>query len=97
MYNYIKNDNLLTCVLSGKIDTLNSEMLEYQIFKNMSQGITSVVFDLQDVDYVSSSFLRIIIKIIKTTGKENFTIKNVQPPILKILKIANFTEIVKIE
>ncbi len=95
MNNYIRNGELLTCILSGKIDTLNSSVLENEIYENMKEGITSVVFDLQEVDYISSTFLRIVIKTVKAVGKENFVITNVQPSVMKVFKIANLTEIVK--
>lgn len=95
MNKYVRNENLLTCILTGKIDTLNSYVLESEIDQNKSEDITSIVFDLKDVDYISSTFLRIVIKIVKEFGKENFTILNVQPTVLKVFKIANLTEIIK--
>ena len=97
MNKYIKNDNLLTCILYGKIDTLNSSVLENEINENMKEDITSVIFDLQEVDYISSTFLRIVIKIVKALGKENFVITNVQPSVMKVFKISNLTEIIKME
>lgn len=96
MNKYVRNGELLTCILSGKIDTLNSSVLENEINENMKEGITSVVFDLQEVDYISSTFLRIVIKIVKAVGKENFAITNVQPSVLMVFKIANLTEIVTV-
>jgi len=97
MNKYICDNNLLTCVLSGKIDTLNCSVLENEITENMKENITSVVFDMQDVDYISSTFLRIVIKMVKSLSVENFVILNVQPSVLKVFKIANLTEIIKIE
>ncbi|MEI8047243.1 MAG: STAS domain-containing protein [Bacteroidota bacterium] len=96
MNKYVRNGELLACILSGKIDTLNSSVLENEINENMKEGITSVVFDLQEVDYISSTFLRIVIKIVKSVGKENFAITNVQPSVLMVFKIANLTEIVTV-
>jgi len=97
MNKYIKNNNLLTCILSGKIDTLNSSVLENEINGNMKEDITSVVFDMKEVDYISSTFLRIVIRIVKVLGKENFVINNVQPVVLKVFKMANLTDIIKFE
>jgi len=97
MNKYIRDNNLLTCVLSGKIDTLNCSVLETEIIENVQENITSVIFDMQDVDYISSTFLRIVIKMVKALGKENFVLINVQPSVMKVFKIANLTEIIKIE
>ena len=97
MNNYIIKDHLLTCILSGKIDTLNCLVLENEINEKMKEDIASVVFDLQEVDYISSTFLRIVIKIVKLLGKENFVITNVQPSVMKVFMISNLSEIVKMQ
>ena len=96
MNKYERNGKLLTCILSGKIDTLNTSVLENEINENMIEDITSVVIDMQEVDYIYSSFLRIVIKIVKAVSKENFVIKNVNPSVMKVFKIANLTEIINI-
>jgi anti-anti-sigma factor len=97
MNKYIKHDTHLTCILSGKIDTLNCSVLEKEINENMNENITSVLFDLQEVDYISSTFLRIVIRIVKEVGEKNFTVSNVHPSVMKVFKIANLTEIIKVE
>lgn len=97
MNKYFINESLLTCILNGKMDTLNASILESEIDKNLKENITSITFDLKDVDYISSAFLRIVIKTVKALGKENFTVLNVQPSIMKVFKIANLTEIIKIK
>ena len=97
MNKYIKNDDQLTCFLGGKFDTQNSALLENEINQNMKEDITSVIFDLREVGYVSSAFLRIVMKIVKKLGRENFILSNVQPSVMKVFKMANFTDIVKFE
>ncbi len=93
---YSINNHVLTCALSGRIDSLNSGQVENEIDENRKDDITSVVFDLQEVTYISSTFLRVVIKIAKALGKENLSIVNVQPSIMMVFKIANLTEVVKI-
>ncbi len=97
MNKYKKNNNLLNCVLTGRIDTLNSSAFEKEIDENIKEDITSVVFDLQEVDYISSAFLRIVIKTVKAIGKDNFSIINVQPSVMKVFKIANLSEIIDVK
>ena len=97
MNKYNKNGNQLTCILSGRIDTLNSATLENELNENMKEDISYVLFDMRYVDYISSTFLRIVIKIVKTLGKENFSISNVQPTVMKVFKMANLMEVVKFE
>jgi anti-sigma B factor antagonist len=95
MHKYIKTDKQLTCILSGKIDTLNSVTLENDLTEQMTAEITSVLFDIESVDYVSSTFLRIVITLVKSLGKENFSIINVQPSVTLVFKIAGLSEIIK--
>lgn len=95
MHKYIKTDKLLTCILSGKIDTLNSVTLENELAEHLKEDIISVIFNLEEVDYVSSTFLRIVIKLVKTIGKENFAIINVQPSVTLVFKIAGLSEVIK--
>ncbi len=97
MNKYNKNNNRLTCILSGRIDTLNSATLENELNENMKEDVTSVIFDMRYVDYISSTFLRIVVKIVKKLGKENFAISNVQLTVMKVFKMANLMDVVKFE
>lgn len=91
----IKNDILTVC-LHGRADASNSENIEKEIESYFSEAVNSMVLDLSEVEYISSAFLRVCLKLVKKFGKENFTIINVQPTVLKVFKIANFTELIKI-
>jgi len=97
MNKFVKDKDILKCELIGKFDTLNSSNTEEDIIKNITPEINQVVLDLGEVDYISSSFLRIITKLVKQLGKENIKITNVQPTVMKVFKIANFSEIVIFE
>jgi anti-anti-sigma factor len=96
MNTYTITNNCLSCILIGKIDTINSAVLEQELNEKMNEDITSVVFDMQEVDYISSTFLRIVIKIVKAVGKEHFEIRNIQPSVLKVFKMANLTDVINL-
>ena len=55
-----------------------------------------VVFDLKNVDYISSAFLGICIMISKEVGRENFSIVNVNPAMKKVFKIAKLDTILNV-
>ena len=59
-------------------------------------GITSVEFDLADLEYVSSAGLRVILMVQKNM-KGNFVLKNVKPEIMEIFEITGFSDILTIE
>lgn len=47
-----------------------------------------VVFDMKDVDYIASGFIRICMDTAKKVSRDNFSIINTSPVIKKIFKIA---------
>ena len=97
MNKYFINNDLLTCMLHGKLDTLNSSVFESEIGEHMTKEVHSVIFDMQEVNYISSTFLRIVIKTAQALGKEKFMIRNVQPSVMKVFKMANLADLIKFE
>jgi anti-anti-sigma factor len=75
---------------------MNCAVLENEINEQMNGDITAVTFDMGGVDYISSTFLRIVIRLVKALGKEKFIISNVQPSVMKVFKKSNLAEIVTI-
>jgi anti-anti-sigma factor len=54
-----------------------------------------LIFDFQEVAYISSSFLRICIKKFKELGRENFYIRNPRPDIKKVFMIAGLEQLIR--
>jgi anti-anti-sigma factor len=96
MNKYEIQNSKLICYLKGRADIVSSEVFEKELETSFGEEITSLVIDMSDIDYISSAFLRVCLKMLKKFGKENFEIVNVQPTVLKVFKIANFTELIKI-
>jgi anti-sigma B factor antagonist len=91
--------SLLKCKFQERLDTnvcLENELeakIDEQIKKNSS---SEVEFDLQEVDYISSAFLRICIKTAKTLNNK-FSITNVKPEVLKVFKISGLDKVLNIK
>lgn len=83
----------MTIQLSGRLDTTTAPELEKVLDFT---GINSVLFDIEDLQYVSSAGLRVILMVQKNM-KGNFTIKNVKPEIMEIFEITGFVDILNIE
>jgi len=94
MSQYIINNGVLECIFSGKLDTLSSQSIDTDLKANLNAEVKEVKFNLQQVEYISSSFLRICIATVRHTGKEKFSIINVSPTVLKVFQIANLTEMI---
>ena len=88
-----KLDNQIVLLIKGRLDTSSAPILEKEI--NELEKDISVVFDLNNLDYISSVGLRLILLTKKRYG-DNFCLKNVKPEVLEILDMTGFSDIIKI-
>ena len=87
----------LTIALEGRLDTTTSPQLETEL-RNSVNGITELVFDLNELDYISSAGLRVLLSAQKVMNKQGvMTIKNVKPEIMDIFDVTGFVDILNIE
>ena len=91
--NKVADNGKLKVAISGRLDTTTAPELEKELDFT---GITSVEFDLADLEYVSSAGLRVIL-MVKNNMKGNFVLKNVKPEIMEIFEITGFADILTIE
>ncbi|MDR2624471.1 MAG: STAS domain-containing protein [Methanobrevibacter sp.] len=79
-------DNKLTVEVSGRLDSESSHELEEELIGNISE-ITELVFDFKDLEYISSSGLRVVLTIQKIMEKQGkLTIKNVNKFVMDVFK-----------
>lgn len=97
MIKYSSDNSKLVCSFSGRMDTVKTAEIENEIFEKTRDSKNPVVFDLKEVDYVSSSFLRICLRMARDRGKGNFSIIHVSPLVQKVFKIAGFDKLMTIE
>ena len=87
----------LEIALEGRLDTMTAPSLEEEV-KNSVEGITELVFDLQDLVYVSSAGLRVLLSAQKTMNKQgSMTIKNANEEVMEIFEVTGFIDILNIE
>ena len=80
-------------IFHGSINSQNSEEIGKTIFDKID-GKDKVVFDFNDVDFISSAGLRIILKCGKAIN--NFEVINVKPEVYEVFDMTGFTQILKI-
>jgi anti-anti-sigma factor len=86
----------IKCAFNRKMDTLKSneaaEDFKTEFESLLTSGVSAeelnICFDLSEVDYISSSFLRLCISSAREIKKGNFSIINTGPEIMKVFKIA---------
>ncbi len=92
-----KNENgILTIILPPRIDASNASAVEQEI-----EGINDptsdqiVVFDADQLEYISSAGLRIIIKVVKR--EKSVSVVNVSQTVYDIFEVSGFTNFISIE
>ena len=88
-----KIDNNLTISLEGRLDTNTVAELENEI--SDLNGIKSIIFDFENLEYISSSGLRLMLKCKKEI--DNTKIINCNPEVFDIFNITGFTEMMQVE
>lgn len=92
-----KNDAELTLTLSGRLDTTTAPQLETVVNEDTAD-ITSLVFDFENLDYVSSAGLRVLLSAQKLMNKQGkMVIHKVKPEIMEVFDITGFSGILTIE
>lgn len=90
---YKTNGTELTINLKGRVDGSNASLVEADIFANLD-SITSLVLDLEGLDYISSAGLRVILKLLKRFP--DLKAINASAEVYDILEMTGFTEMMKV-
>ncbi|MBR4846776.1 MAG: STAS domain-containing protein [Phascolarctobacterium sp.] len=91
------NGSELTLVLNGRLDTTTAPELEAVIKENIA-GVTNLVMDFAELEYLSSAGLRVILSAQKTMNKQGeMVIRNVNETINEVFEITGFIDILTIE
>lgn len=98
-FDFNKTANTLTCSLEGRLGADNAEELSKIIHDKIDEyknDDLKIIFNLRDVDYIASSFIRICVATAKQLQKGYFSISNTNPMIIKVFKIAGLDEILNV-
>lgn len=86
-----------TVLLSGRLDTTTAPELEDFMEKEL-KDTQELVFDLTDLEYISSAGLRVLLKVQKYMNKKgDFKLTHVSEVIEEIFEITGFSDILTIE
>lgn len=98
---------IFRCMFHGRLDTVASLQLAAELdakYSELSGSLEKdgplgfrVVFDLKDVNFISSTFIRLCVAAKKRALDGDFSIKNTDPFIKKTFKIAGLDEILNVE
>ena len=92
-----QDGSTLTVALEGRLDTTTSPQLEGEL-RTAVNGVTELIFDLDELDYVSSAGLRVLLSAQKVMNRQgSMLIRNVKPEIMEIFEVTGFVDILNIE
>jgi anti-sigma B factor antagonist len=91
-----QNGAELNLKVVGRLDTTTAPQLEAEI--KQLDGITNLIFDFEELEYLSSAGLRVLLTAQKTMNKQGeMIIKNVNDTITEIFEVTGFIDILTIE
>ncbi|MCR4557425.1 MAG: STAS domain-containing protein [Saccharofermentans sp.] len=90
-------NNKLTLVLEGKLDTITSKDLE-EVLVNSTDGVTELIIDLKELSFISSAGLRVLAvaqKMMKRQGR--LVIHDPQPDVQEVFDMTGLSNFMEIE
>ena len=91
------NGEAVTLVVAGRLDTQTAPELETEL-DAVLPGIKELVFDMANLEYVSSAGLRVILKAQKTMNTQgSMKLTGVNDSIMEVFDITGFLDILTIE
>ena len=97
MTQYLEQAGKLHCIFTGSLSTVVCQELQTEVTAKVEAAKLPVVFDMKDVDFVGSMFLRICMMVNRIVGAKNLSIVNLRPLVKKVFKIAGFDENLTLE
>ena len=91
------NGTELTLSLSGALDTENAPKLE-EVMNESLTGVTSLIIDLKDLNYISSSGLRLLLALRKQVATDGgkLQIRNISNDIRQVFMMTGFISLFEI-
>ena len=90
-------NGVCTLFIEGRIDTLTAPQLE-QAFADNADSCDKMIFDMSNVDYISSAGLRVLLAAQKImSGQGTMKVIHVNDVIMEIFEVTGFTDILAVE
>lgn len=92
-----KNGDSLLVELEGRLDTTTAPQLEAALADSL-EGVSELTVDLENLDYMSSAGLRILLSTQKQMMKQGtMKVTHVNKIIMEIFEVTGFSDILTIE
>ena len=96
-WNFSRDGDQLTVVLKGQLDTLTTPKLERALETEMT-GVKSLTLDMEELDYISSSGLRLMLVLAQMMdGEHAVTVRHVNDNVLSTFEMTGFLQMFDLE
>jgi anti-sigma B factor antagonist len=87
----------LTVAVSGNLDTQTAPELQGEL-KTALTGITSLILDFTDLDYISSAGLRVVRGASKVMNRQgDMLVRGCNPEVKEVFEITGFADVINVE
>lgn len=87
----------LMVALEGRLDTTTAPKLEEEL-RSSVDGITRLVFDVEELEYISSAGLRVLLAMQKLMNQQGeMVLQNVNEAVMEVFEVTGFSDILRIE
>lgn len=91
------NEKNLVVALEGRLDTTTAPQLEEEL-KNSLAGVTDLIIDLSNLEYISSAGLRVLLSAFKTMrNKGKMKVTNANELVKEVFEVTGFSDFLPIE
>lgn len=92
-----RNGSALTIAPEGRLDTMTAPELEL-LLKDALDGVEELTFDLENLEYISSAGLRVLLSAQKTMNRQgSMKVLHANEIIREIFEVTGFSDIMTIE
>ena len=92
-----KDGSKLTLALEGRLDTTTAPQLEGEL-KEALDGVTALELDFQQLEYLSSAGLRVLLAAQKVMNRQgSMVVRHVNETIHEVFEVTGFIDILTIE
>lgn len=93
------NAENINVIMNGNLDTLAAEQVEPQIQEIESLATKPLTIDCTALDYISSSGLRLLLRLRKAVGASGnkITLVGINENIMEVLKVTHFDKMFEIQ
>lgn len=87
----------LTLNVQGRLDTTTAPQLEAEL-KSSVDGVSELVLDFADLEYISSAGLRVLLSAQKVMSRQgSMVVRGVNDDIMDVFELTGFSDILTIE